>query len=424
MKKLLIVLLILIVPFALMAGGKQEQKGGTESESAGSMESGGMEKSEINLFFYKDTIVDGMESMAEAFMEKYPNITVENEMLTTEFNTVLKSKDAAGQLPECWSAQPGERAMQAYIDAGKVQPVSDFTVLDGLSDNFLKSVTFSDGEVWVIPMLTTARGIIYNTEMFKDVGYSSFPKTLNDLRDACEKLEAKGITPFASGAKDGWTVGSLVYQCGVEALAPADFAERMWAGEASHSEIKDIFGFIDLFKEYSQDNAMETDFMGSVSMYAQEKAAMLFQGPWAADAMMDLAPEVVAVSKMAGAPYTNDPEKNGLYLDYDLYWAVSADANAEAVDAYFDFMINGEGRKIFSEEIKSINPYGISFETHAVNESILAADNVMGDTQYVGSPDGWWQNQAIAMQEYLLGEISQDEMLDKMDRDWASAAGQ
>ncbi len=421
MKKLLIVLLILVVPFVLTAGGKQEETGGAE-EAEVSAESAPAEKVEITMFYYKDTIVDGMESMAEAFMEKYPNITVKNEMLTTEFNTVLKSKDAAGELPSCWAAQPGERAMKAYINAGKVQPVGGFAVIDNLSDNFKKSITFSDGKIWVVPMLTTARGIIYNTEMFKDVGYSSFPNTLNKLKDACEKLEAKGIIPFASGAKDGWTVGSLVYQCGVEAIASPDFGERMWTGDASHREIKDIFGFIDLFKEYSQDNAMETDFMGSVSLYAQEKAAMIVQGPWAADAMMELAPEVVEVSKMAGIPYTNDPAKNGLYMDYDLYWAVSAGADAEAVDMYFDYMINGEGRKIFSEEITSINPYGIPFDTHPVNESILEAENVMGDVQYVGSPDGWWQNQAIVMQEYLLGDITKDEMLDKLDRDWKAAA--
>jgi raffinose/stachyose/melibiose transport system substrate-binding protein len=423
MKKLLIVLLILAVPFVLMAGGKQEEKGGAE-EAGASAESAPAKKAEITMFYYKDTVVDGMNSLAEAFMEKYPNITVKNEMLTTEFNTVLKSKDAAGKLPECWAAQPGERAMKAYINAGKVQPVGGFAVIDNLSDNFKKSITFSDGKVWVVPMLTTARGIIYNTEMFKAVGYSTFPNTLDKLEDACEKLEAKGIIPFASGAKDGWTVGSLVYQCGVEALATPDFGERMWAGEASHQEIKDIFGFIDLFKEYSQNKAMETDFMGSVSLYAQEKAAMIVQGPWAADAMMDLAPEVVEVSKMAGIPYTNNPAKNGLYMDYDLYWAVSADADAEAVDMYFDYMINGEGRKIFSEEITSINPYGIPFNTHPVNESILNAENVMGDVQYVGSPDGWWQNQAIVMQEYLLGDITQNEMLEKLDKDWAAAANQ
>ena len=151
---------------------------------------------------------------------------------------------------------------------------------------------------------------------------------------------------------------------------------------------------------------------------------MIIQGPWAADAMLELAPEVVEVSKMAAVPYTNSAAKNKLYIDYDLYWAVNAEADADALDKYFDFMINGEGREIFSNEIKSINPYGIPFDTHEVNDSILAADNVIGDSQYVGAPDGWWQNQATIMQEYLLGDLTKDEMLQKLDKEWMAAANQ
>jgi ABC-type glycerol-3-phosphate transport system substrate-binding protein len=173
---------------------------------------------------------------------------------------------------------------------------------------------------------------------------------------------------------------------------------------------------------------MDADFMGSVSLYAQEEAAMLFQGPWAADAMMELAPEVVAKSRMAAAPFSADASKNKLYSDYDLYWTVNADADLAAVDAYLDFIINGDGKKIFQEQIKSLNPYGISFESHAVNKSILetsAKGDIIGNNLYVNSPtDGWWQTQAIVMQEYLGGKIAQNQMMEKLDKEWLAAAGQ
>jgi raffinose/stachyose/melibiose transport system substrate-binding protein len=383
---------------------------------------------ELTLFYYKDTIVDGMNALADAFMAKNPNVTIENEMLTTEFNTVLKSRDAAGQLPDMWATTPGETALGPYVDSGKVQPVDSLKVIKQLSPEFRESITFSDGKAWVIPFLTTARGLIYNSELFKEAGISTFPKTIGEMKDAVAKLNDAGITPFAGAWKDGWTVGSLVYQVGADVLDTPDFPARMSAGDASHKEFMEIFEFIDLFKNNCQPKAMDTDFMGSVSLYAQEKAAMIIQGPWAADAMMELAPDVVAKSKMVAIPYAKDPKLNKLYFDYDVYWAVSADADLETVDAYMDFIINGEGRKIFEEQIASLNPYGISFESHAVNKSILDAvdaGEIMGDTQYVNSPtDGWWQTQAIVMQEYLSGKINKEQMMEKLDKEWLAAANQ
>lgn len=411
-------LIVLLGASLVFAGGQQDSGSGAAAA----------EKVELTLFYYKDTIVDGMDALAEAFMAKNPNVVINNEMLTTEFNTVLKSRDAAGQLPGLWAATPGEMALKPYIESGKVQPVSSLKVVKQLSPDFRQSVTFSDGEVWVVPFLTTARGLIYNTELFEKVGIKSFPKTLKEMEAAVAKLKAAGITPFAGAWKDGWTVGSLVYQVGAEVLDTPDFPQRMSAGKASHSEFKSIFGFIDLFKNNCQPKAMDTDFMGSVSLYAQEQAAMIIQGPWAADAMLELAPEVVAKSRMAAIPYADKAELNKLYFDYDVYWAVNAEADLATVDAYFDFIINGEGKAIFQEKIKSLNPYGISFESHAVNKSILEAvakNDIIGDSQYVNAPtDGWWQTQAIVMQEYLGGKISQDEMMAKLDKEWLAAANQ
>nr|MDA3834260.1 hypothetical protein [Spirochaetales bacterium] len=72
-------LIVLLSVSMVFAGG---QKDSAEGAPTG-------EKVELNLFFYKDTIVDGMNALAEAFMAENPGVVINNEMLTTEFNTVL-----------------------------------------------------------------------------------------------------------------------------------------------------------------------------------------------------------------------------------------------------------------------------------------------------------------------------------------------
>lgn len=412
MKKALLVGLVLLMSMALFAQG---QKDAPVQE----------EKQTLSMFEYiGETATEAFSQMGEAFEMENPNVDFTLETIKTEYNTVLKAKDAAGKLPDIFQASsPGEPALKAYIDAGKLAPITDFAAIGRLSADMQDSLRFSDGEIYVFPMTTTARGLIYNTEIFKEIGYDSFPNTLDELAVACDKLQAAGYIPFASGAADGWTVGSLVYQCGHEIFASKDFGARMNAGTASHMEIKGIFDFIDLFRDNSQDNYMSSDYSNSIALYAQQKAAMIIQGPWATDAIGELAPEVVDVSKMTGIPYTNDAARNKLYLDYNGYFVVSSTADTQLVDDFFDFIVAGKGKDIFSSTLKQINPFGITFEANAVYQSIFEEvknDNVISEIQYLNAPDGWWQNQALAMQEYLMGAIDADQMLLRLDAEWAS----
>lgn len=404
--------MLVCISMTLMAQGQKDEAAAPQKQT-------------LSMFEYiGETATEAFNQMGEAFEKENPTIDFTLETIKTEYNTVLKAKDAAGKLPDIFQASsPGEPALTAYLKAGKLQPVTDFAAIKRLGADMQNSLRFSDGEIYIFPMTTTARGLIYNTEIFKKIGYTTFPNTLDELAIACEKLKAAGYIPFASGAADGWTVGSLVYQCGQEVFASKDFGPRMDAGKASHKEIKGVFGFIDLFRDNSQKNYMSSDYSNSIALYAQQKAAMIVQGPWATDAIAELAPEVVDVSRMTGIPYTNDPAKNKLYLDYNGYFVVSSTADTKTADAFLDFVVAGAGREIFSSKLKQINPFGIGFEANAVYQSIfdeIQKNNAISEIQYMNAPDGWWQNQALVMQEYLMGALTQDQVLERLDTEWAS----
>ncbi|ACL69705.1 ABC transporter substrate-binding protein [Halothermothrix orenii] len=377
----------------------------------------------LTFFFYKSEIADAMETMARAFQEEHPNVVIKNEIIGQEYNTVLKTKDAAGQLPDIFAASiPGERALKDFIEAGKIRDVSDFKVMDNLSDDFKESLTFSDGNIYIIPLFITGRGIVYNEKLFKKAGIKKFPDTLEGLREACRKLKKTGITPFAAGAKDVWTLGSPLFQVGHEVMNPDGWVNKMYQKEASFKDYTlPVMDFVDLFVEYSQDNPLGTDYTESVVLYAREEAAMLVQGPWVMDLVQDLNPDVASSSHMAPIPFTNNPEKNKLYIDYDGYFCINSKTDKEVVNQYFDFMINGSGRKIFKEEIKCLNPFGITFETHGVNEDIITAiesGEVIQDTQFVKMPDNFFITMGTVLQEYIAGKLTREQVMEKLDAEW------
>jgi hypothetical protein len=51
-------------------------------------------------------------------------------------------------------------------------------------------------------------------------------------------------------------------------------------------------------------------------------------------------------------------------------------------------------------------------------------NETISDTLYANAPDGWWQNQATVMQEYVGDQISKSEMMQKLDEQWQKAAEQ
>ena len=62
-----------------------------------------------------------------------------------------------------------------------------------------------DGEINALPYVANANGIIYNRDIFAQHGLD-VPHTWDELIAVAETLQAAGVTPFAAGVADAWTV--------------------------------------------------------------------------------------------------------------------------------------------------------------------------------------------------------------------------
>lgn len=397
---------LLLSCFIVLTGCNQAQKGSDRS---------------LEIFHYKETITSGLDKIASAYMSTHSDVKISTQVLGTDYNTVLKTKDSAGKLPDIFAAStPGEKALTPYIRGGKIADVSSLSIIKKLPEGVKESITFSDGKIYVIPLLNTARGIIYNEELLKKAGITEFPKTLQEMEFVCQKLKQAGITPFAGAGKEGWTLGSTIFQPGHEVFASPTFSAQRDNKEISFAnDMLPIFGFIDLYLENVQEKFLDTDYIGSVELYSLEQAAMIVQGPWVINTVEELNKEVANQSRMGAIPFKETD--NRLYYDFDAYFCVSSQADLEIVEEFFNYIVEGEGKAIFQEEIKAINPYGIKYEMNKVDRDIdryVSEGNTISDTQYINMPDGFWNVFAIGMQEYATGKISQEEMLIQFDKEW------
>ena len=77
-------------------------------------------------------------------------------------------------------------------------------------------------------------GVVYNKTVLENAGVNVGDiRTMDDFKDACEKIKASGVTPFFVGGKDTWTAAVLY-----NAMAPA-FYTTEGCKYPSGEELKD-----------------------------------------------------------------------------------------------------------------------------------------------------------------------------------------
>lgn len=147
------------------------------------------------------------EAVVKGFEAANPDVKVKVNTFDHEgFKTSIRNFLSA-QAPDVVTWYAGNR-MAPFVNAGLFEDVSDVWQKEGL-DNQLKSAAASmtiNGKKWGVPYTYYQWGIYYRKDLFAKLSIAE-PKTWKELLDACAKLKAAKITPFAIGSKQTWPTG-------------------------------------------------------------------------------------------------------------------------------------------------------------------------------------------------------------------------
>lgn len=182
-----------------------------------------------------------------------------------------------------------------------------------------------------------------------------------------------------------------------------------------------IFDFISLVAENSPENAMSTDYMTSLANYVSGNVGMMFYSPNVYPDLANLDQAIADDTGYFAVPLTNDPETNKIVMFTAQMFQVSSAADFDAVDKFFTFLFEGEGKEIFASDIKYPNPYGIEFEADPITDSCndyVAQNGMLMDYQSVNEPEGFWMVEATVCQEYFGGMITREEAVKELDDGW------
>lgn len=253
---------------------------GTESaESENNVRNSG-EKVTLTVWQLKPEIADTLPEVFEVYMKENPNVEiVVDRPGGNDYDTTIKAQMASGVYPDLCMVN-SYSVMESFAKGGNATAITDYSFVDNFVDGILPSITY-DGEIYGVPCELDGVGVIYNRTIFEEVGLE-IPTTLSEMEEVCQKLKDAGITPFAVGLKDSWTMNQTFSLIHGEIMDAYEFTDAMNRGEASFTdaELDGAFDFLDLMVANCNDKPSDSDYSNMCTLFAQGECAMMVCGMW------------------------------------------------------------------------------------------------------------------------------------------------
>lgn len=392
---------------------------------------------ELELYYYKQEATDGLKKMFAEFTKENPNITIKPLIVPDDAGATLKTRSAAGNLPDIVQLQSYNQVFE-YAGKGYLADLSSEPVMAKVLDS-AKSAVSLNGKQYAVPMDFAGIGIIYNKKIFAQYGLTP-PTTFPELQAVAATLKKNGVTPFAGLLKANWSIGhfvSLVHTSllgakgGNEAILK--FIADMNTGTTSFGKdvaITDVTSIIDWYKSNMDSNATEMDWNEQQAAFAQEKAAMMVQGLWSYGAAITTNPDLDC--GFVPFPVTANAADTKFFADVDSTFAVSAQSTPEkqaAAKKFLEWLASPAAVKMWTTDVKLTS----SFKGADLSAMQTPFQDLMGSVAKLGAypwafsmyPNATFETAVkTSGQAYVFGQKTAADLVADIDKSWAENKAQ
>ncbi|MFU8793037.1 MAG: ABC transporter substrate-binding protein [Acholeplasmataceae bacterium] len=412
MKKMLTFLLVMAVLLSLAACGN------TAADAP--------EEVELKVFMsfprFREQFEDYFDQFAaEVLAEDNIKLTINLEMPSSDTaGQLLKARLASNDAPDVFTLH-AIADIPSFYEAGYLEDLSDEPFVDVVYESVLDSVTY-DGKVVALPMESLAWGYLYNKDIF-DAYNLTPPTTLSEMEAVVNTLNQNDETPFLLAFQESW-IPQLMMALSLGGMINSEepnFIENMNAGTGSYADIAEVFGIIDLIMNNGTANPFEVGGGSGSADFATGKAAMWVQGPWMAEGILSVNPDINF--GVAPLPVTNNPNTTMINLSTSTSLAVSPTSlHKDLAKRLVNYILDAEASSALFEELK-FNPLA-SIHTFEAFPWITEAMSYVEDGKaYLEKalPNGVTDETAVMLQEYYAGTKTQAQVIQAIDDAWARA---
>ncbi|MEN3304323.1 MAG: multiple sugar transport system substrate-binding protein [Micromonosporaceae bacterium] len=218
--------------------------------------------------------------------------------------------------------------MQYFAAQGLATPIDDVwqSIGSNYSDAFAKASTGQDGKKYFVPFYNYPWALFYRKSVWQAKGYQ-IPKTVDELKTLCAKMQADGLSPIGFADKDGWPAMGTFDQINMR-MNGYDFHVNLMAGKQSWTDpkVKNVFSLWSSLLPYHQKGALGLTWQEAAQSLAAKKSGMYLLGSF--------------VAQQFSA--TDLPD-----LDFFAFPQIDAQYGTDAVEAPIDgFMISKKAKNV------------------------------------------------------------------------------
>ena len=249
--------ILFVLPLALAAcpagdGGGDGGDGGDGGAASPGASPGGAEGATITVTsLWGGSEEAAFQEVLDAFQEA-TGITAEYQGERTDYAQVLQTRVQGGDPPDV-AIIPGIGFLRSFARAGSLIPLSELGVdraaIEGNYAPGILDIGVVDDELYAIMVKLNSKSTIwYRPTTFEAQGLET-PATFDDLLAVTESLKSAGLTPWAVGAADSWTLTDwfesiYVRQAGPEAYDTLFSAEGDWTDPSVTQAIETMLQII------------------------------------------------------------------------------------------------------------------------------------------------------------------------------------
>lgn len=348
----------------------------------------------LTVWSWRTEDVAAWNDVIAVFEKENPGIQVNfRPYKNTEYDTILNTALQSGSGPDLYQLRPYN---QTLISAGYALPIDG--VVPELA-NFSKTALggargSKDARIYGVPYALNTTQIYYNKTIFAKYGLKE-PRTWDELINIAKTLASKGITPFAQGTKDGWTLSLAHSVIGPNVYGGNDFVDQFLDGKAKLTDSKFVAS-IERFRElapYFMKNYTGVPYTDTQTMFAMEQAAMFIGGSFEYGYFTGLNPNL----KLGVFPSPTDDGSPGIVSTWTSgsYAGNSKTKHSAEVIAFLRFMGTTEFGQSMTDKLRIISPIKGVKATDPIVKEMYRLSQENGATPYFaivylnnGSPSG------------------------------------
>ncbi|MGL4372825.1 MAG: ABC transporter substrate-binding protein, partial [Turicibacter sp.] len=233
----------------------------------------------------------GYDEAVAKFEAENPTIKINTEVLSTDaYKTKIQTEFSGSASGIDVFYYWGEGKAKQLVDANKLLPLNDYLtddILGKIKPGAIDAFTF-DEKIYSLPTFGWYMTLFCNQELFDQAG-AKIPTTYEELVTAVEKLSVlDGITPFASGAKDGWNA-AFIYEALALREVGAENINKMLSGELPFDDAGYVEAGNKVVELYNMGafgkNPLEGASTDADALMFGGKGAMRLMGSWFANAV-------------------------------------------------------------------------------------------------------------------------------------------